>query len=274
MSEFKADLHCHTNCSDGSVSPEEIIPLAIEKELSGLSITDHDSIHAYSRALPIAKSLAFPLISGVEFSAVHKGESVHILGYSFSLNSPAIIDFCTQHLRRRTQRNRAILDKLERLGMTIEESDLGDSPTLGRPHIALAMVAKGYVSSLKEAFIKYLGDNKPCHVPGGYFTVEETIEVIHAGKGLALIAHPHLIRNDPLVSQLLALPFDGLEAYYGRFPLHQQERWVNLAKKNNWIISGGSDFHGSVKPEQPLGSSWIDQETFELFYSRYIQNNQ
>ena len=104
MSEFKADLHCHTNCSDGSVSPEEIISLAIKAGLSGLSITDHDSIHAYPRALPIAKSLSFPLISGVEFSAMHKGESVHILGYSFSLNSSAIAEFCLQHLRRRTLR--------------------------------------------------------------------------------------------------------------------------------------------------------------------------
>jgi 3',5'-nucleoside bisphosphate phosphatase len=273
MNEFKADLHCHTNCSDGSASPEEIISLAIQAGLSGLSITDHDSIHAYSTALPVAKALSFLLLSGVEFSAVHRGESVHILGYSFCLNSPDILNFCDQHHKRRTHRNRAILERLGKLGMPIDESDLGTSPTLGRPHIALAMISKGYVTSVKEAFIKYLGDGKPGYVSGGCFSVEETINVIHGGKGVALIAHPHLIKNNSLVEQLLKMPFDGLEAYYGRFHLDKQQRWIDIAKKKGWMVSGGSDFHGSIKPEQPLGSSWVDRETFDLYYSRFIENN-
>ena len=137
------------------------------------------------------------------------------------------------------------------------------SPTLGRPHIALAMISKGYVSSIKEAFNKYLGDDKPCCVSGGYFSVEETIQNIHEGNGFALIAHPHLIKNDLLVSQLLSMPFDGLEAYYGRFAMNQQEKWVKLAQRRIGSFQADRIFMEVSEPEQSLGSSWVDNRPFK-----------
>lgn len=276
MNDFRADLHCHSTCSDGTVTPEELIKLALSQGLKGLSITDHDTIDAYEFAMPVAEKHQFPLISGVEFSASHAGTSVHILGYSFPLNSPLIKDFCTKHTRRRAQRNQGILDLLTQQGMPLSEADLHDRPTplhsIGRPHIALAMLKKGYVTSIQDAFNRFIGEGKPCYKSGGYFTAEETIDIIHKAKGLAIIAHPHLMENSPIMKELLKMNFDGLEGYYARLPVEQQKRWVHTAEKKGWLITGGSDFHGEIKPTIPLGCSWVKESTFKILYDHFIKN--
>ncbi len=277
MIEFRADLHCHTSCSDGTTSPQEIIKLACEKGLSGLSITDHDTIEAYKTAIPAAKDLGLPLISGVEFSAIHRQTSVHILAYSFSLGSSLLQEFCLKHSQQRTERNQKILALLSSHRMPLTEAEIQDylptSPKIiGRPHIAFAMLKRGYVSSIQEAFSKYIGEGGPCYAMGHYFSVEETIELIHQTKGLAVIAHPHLIENPTIMQDLLHMNFDGIEGYYGRFIASQQERWVKIGKKKGWLITGGSDFHGEMKPNLSLGSSWVNEETFNILQNRFKQN--
>lgn len=277
MNDFRADLHCHSNCSDGTASPEEIVKMAQEKGLQGLSITDHDTIEAYKTALPMAQNLNVSLISGVEFSTVHNNASIHILGYSFSLNNPLIKEFCLKHVRRRLDRNKKILSLLKDYGMPIEEEDIQEYPAtpehiIGRPHIALAMVKKGYVLSIQDAFNKYIGEGKPCYTTGGYFTTEETIDLIHQANGFAIIAHPHLIESNQIVDDLLNMKFDGIEGYYARFLAHQQEKWVKIGEKKNWLITGGSDFHGDIKPASYLGSSWVNQTTFKVLQERFIIN--
>lgn len=174
MKDFRADLHCHSLCSDGTVSPEGLVQLAIKVGLSGFSITDHDSIEAYPAAMLEAKKLGLEMISGVEFSSVHKGVSVHILCYSFSLGDSFIHQLCHTHKIRRHNRNREILRKLNAQGMFITEEDISQSVydlpegrrTIGRPHIAQAMMRKGYVKTVSEAFKKYLGDGESCFAPG------------------------------------------------------------------------------------------------------------
>lgn len=281
MSEFRADLHCHTTCSDGSFSPTQIIHLAKECNLSGLSITDHDSIAAYANALSVAKEQQIELISGVEFSSAIEGISVHILGYSFSLNNTDIHNFCERHQERRLQRNNEILVRLAANKMPITEKEVlactVDDPssskhTVGRPHIAQAMVKKGYVDSIVNAFRLYLGEDRSCFVKGVFFDVEETIDIIHKAKGFAIIAHPHLIKETHILPKLLEMPFDGLEGYYARLTPVQNERWVKIATKKNWLITGGSDFHGNLKPQIDLGASWIGEETFKILQKRYIDN--
>jgi predicted metal-dependent phosphoesterase TrpH len=277
MSDFRADLHCHTTCSDGTLTPEEMVKLAHAKGLKGLSITDHDTIEAYHTALPIAKHYQIPLISGIEFSAMHKNVSVHLLAYSFALNSTLIHEFCHKHVHRRLQRNREILALLTAHGMPVTEEEIQGNPdevhTIGRPHIALAMLKKGYISSIQEAFTQYIGEGKPCYTSGGYFSVEETIDLIHRAKGLAVIAHPHLIDNQQTLQDLLQMGFDGIEGYYGRFLSHQQDRWVKIGQKKSWIVTGGSDFHGDIKPNLFLGQSWVGEETFKVLYERFKENN-
>lgn len=276
MDPFRADLHCHTTCSDGTSSPLEIIELASNLNLQGLSITDHDTISAYQAALPFAELKEIPLIPGVELSATHRQSSVHILAYSFSLNSTIIKSFCEQHRTRREIRYQKILDLLASQGKPLSSEDLPiltSTHSLGRPHIALGMIRKGYVKNIQQAFHEYLGEGKSCYVPGSTFSAEETIDVIHQANGLAIIAHPHLIDKVGVLRDLLEMPFDGIEGYYARFPASAQQRWIKIGAHKGWIITGGSDFHGTIKPNLMLGSSWVNKETFSILL-QHFQGNQ
>lgn len=267
---FRADLHCHTTFSDGSMTPEQLLIHAKEIGLSGISITDHDTIEAYAVAPAIAKELGLLLGNGVEFSSVFQDLSIHILGYDFDLESKAILDLCERHRNRRKDRNKAILERLSRLSMPILEEELlamGER-SIGRPHIALLMIQKGYVSTIKEAFNTYIGDGRPCFVPGDSISSEETLSVIHEGGGKAFIAHPHLLGHANKIKHLLQLPFDGIECHYGRLPPEQEKRWIKIAHEKGWLISGGSDFHGSVKEFIQLGCSWVDEESFHNIFKR------
>lgn len=282
MSDFRADLHCHTTCSDGTVTPTEIIHLAKAKGLSGLSITDHDSIDAYKEALPVAQETGIALISGIEFSTIFHENSVHILAYSFDLKNSDLHNLCLKHHQRREHRNKAILEKLKSHGMPITEEEVlactkttSNNPVriIGRPHIAQAMVKKGYVASVKDAFRLYIGEDRPDYVQGEIISLDETLEVIHAAKGFAIIAHPHLIKNESLIAKLLHKKFDGIECYYSQLQAAQHVRWVNIAKNNQWLMTGGSDFHGEIKPNIPLGCSWVGEETFAILKKKFDENN-
>jgi hypothetical protein len=244
--------------------------------LKGLSITDHDTAAAYQEAMSAALEHRLPLISGLEFSASHRTHSVHLLAYSFSLDSPAIENFCFRHRQRRETRNQAIIDLLAKNGLPLAAEDFpkADSKkTFGRPHIALAMIKKGYVQTVQQAFQKYIGEGKPCYAPGTRISVEETVEIIHQAGGLAVIAHPHLIDRSDVLHDLLDMPFDGIEGYYARFPATQHERWVQIGARKGWLVTGGSDFHGSIKPELPLGCSWTNRETFDILLEHFKKNS-
>ncbi|MCF7853071.1 MAG: PHP domain-containing protein [Simkaniaceae bacterium] len=259
-------MHTHTTCSDGTMTPFELINEAKKIGLQGLSITDHDGVSAYTDELfDYARANGIQLMTGVEFSCRFEEMSIHILGYHFDHLNEAIQDLCKRHVIRRQERNLLILERLRGRGIRIEPEELKQKAAgvIGRPHIAKIMVEKGAVGSIQEAFEEYIGDNKPCYVPGASFFIPETIDMIHQAGGKALIAHPHLIRNKSVVKKLIQLPFDGIEAYYARFPLDQEREWLEIAEKKGWLISGGSDFHGTIKPHNPLGSSWIGLEEFK-----------
>lgn len=280
MNNFRADLHCHSTCSDGTKSPGELVQLAVNTGLSGLAITDHDSIVSYELALPAAEQLGLKLLTGAEFSATHMGSNIHILAYAFSPKDPYIVNFCAKHTLRREKRNREIIAKLSERKIYINYDELNNSQegvpsnkkTIGRPHIGMQLLHKGYVSTLQEAFSKYIGEGKPCYANVDPFSVEETLETIHQANGIAIIAHPHLINNIKIFRQLLDLNFDGLEGYYAKFPPQEQKRWVKIAENKRWLITGGSDYHGDIKPHIPLGCSWVGEEIFNLLKNKFQEN--
>lgn len=267
---FRADLHCHSTFSDGSLTPEQLIKHAADIGLQGLSITDHDTTAAYPEAFSIAKDYHIRLIPGAEFSSDHKGESVHILAYAYKVGHPALQALVQRHVDRRKKRNLAILQRLAEHGMVVLPEEISaDDHTVGRPHIAQAMLDHGYVGSIQEAFHKYIGDGKPCHCRGIPILAEETLSIIHQAGGLAVLAHPHLTKNQNLIDSLITLPFDGIECFYARFSASEEKPWVDIAVRKNWIQTGGSDFHGASKPGNALGSSWISETTFNLLEKHF-----
>lgn len=273
MNDFRADLHSHTIFSDGSDSPEKLIDLASMKGLKGLSITDHDTTKAYERAFRYASEKKFPLVSGVEFSAYFRQESIHILCYAFPLNSRPIQALCEKHILRRKERNQKILEKLKRLNIDIDEKDIPQTTlegVIGRPHIAIALIKKGVVATMRDAFQKYLGEGKAAYEEGEKISVEETLQYIKEGKGKAVIAHPQLIIRKRLLKDLLEMPFDGVEGYYANIPFQEDEIFIKKAKEKGWLITGGSDYHGSIKPNIQLGSSWVNEETFNKLYNHFL----
>lgn len=274
-SEFRADLHCHSTCSDGSNTPKELLHLAKLAKLSGLSITDHDTIEAYSEDFfGEAAKINIKILTGVEFSSESEETPVHILGYGFSLTAPAITGFVEEIQKRRNARNLQILEKLAKRNMHISEEELkqiaiesGFKKSIGRPHIAAIMVKKRYVQSMQEAFQRYLVEGCPCHAVGFKFSPLETIAAIQESGGKAVLAHPHFIRKGKLLKYLLSLPFDGIECYYGNLHKRQETPWVKIANEKGWIATGGSDYHGVFKPHIPIGCSWVSESTFEKLCS-------
>jgi len=269
MSEFRADLHCHSTHSDGTLTPQELVLHAKEVGLNGLAITDHDAISAYQ----VAPHHVVKLLPGVELSTTLDTMQIHILGYAFNPEHQAIREFCALCRHHRLERNREILEKLGQLGMKMEESEIvkeGDLVTAyGRPHIAKVMIQKGYVKTLPEAFRRFIGEGKSCYTPGKKFEVQEGIDAIHQAGGKAIIAHPHLIGSRTIVDKLLTMNFDGLEAYYSRFTEQVNSKWVKIAQEKNWLATGGSDFHGTVKPEVKLGVSTAPEEVFTILWNHF-----
>ncbi|MCI5052217.1 MAG: PHP domain-containing protein [Simkaniaceae bacterium] len=265
---FRADLHTHTNCSDGTNTPVELLHLAKEAGLAGLSITDHDTVAAYTdEVIALAKTLELELLVGVEFSTLLHSSSVHILGYGVDLENPRLHKFCAEHSEQRYERNLRIIENLRKNGLYVCEEDLYPTPasrkeSKGRPHIAQILVNMGHVKSIEAAFTQYIGDGKSCYAQGQPFTVEETIELIHVCGGKAFLAHPHVIKRNKLIKELLSFPFDGIECYYSRHCPEGERKWVEVARSKGWLISGGSDYHGEIRPHIPLGASWVDQETY------------
>ncbi len=270
-SDFRADLHCHSYYSDGSDSPFELLQKAKQANLQGLSITDHDTIEAYTDELfTEAERLELRLLPGVELSSEYGQTLVHVLGYALDLKSTSLRTFLLEVIRRRTIRNEQILSKLQKKGFTIKQEELqalvhkeSVQPTIGRPHIAYLMVGKGYVRSMQEAFDLYLREGGSCYVAGIKFTPMDVVEQIHLAGGKAILAHPHFIKKESVLRNILSLPLDGLECYYSNLNNHFERRWIQIARERNWIATGGSDYHGSAKPHVSLGCSWVNLETFE-----------
>lgn len=270
MMEFRADLHCHSTFSDGDLSPEQLLHLAKKNGLSAISITDHDTIEGYNEAIfSLAKELEIELLTGVEISSSYEGETVHILGYGFDIHSLVLRSFLEKVKTRRHERNLAILNKLAKNKIFISEEDLykdkeNSKITIGRPHIAQLMVDKGYVKDFKAAFNSYLKDGACCFVTGERYSPKEIIDLLHQVSCKAVLAHPDQIIRAGAVNELLTLPFDGIEAYYGKIMPEKEQRWIKVAKKKGLLITGGSDFHGQSKPFITLGCSWVSKECFDL----------
>lgn len=258
------DLHCHTNASDGTLSPEALLQRAIEHDVDVLSITDHDCITAFSQLQTDAAKACLnnlTLIPGIELSAQWRNTAVHILGFNFRIADPAILEAVTQQQTARRKRAWMIAERLEKRGLNNikpQVEKLGDDISIGRPHIANILVAEGKVRSVDEAFRKYLGSGKIGDVKNQWATLEQVIEWIRDAGGTAVIAHPNKYRLTrtrllELVGEFKALGGHGLEVVSGRQENHESKTLATLCEQFGLLSSCGSDFHKPGQPWAELG---------------------
>ena len=256
---MKADFHLHTTASDGRFSPEKVVQLAAERGLEVIAITDHDSVAGVIAAVKAAKS--FPplkVIPGVEINTDIPNGEVHILGYFIDYRSQELRQTLHRLRQARRRRARKIVAKLAQLGIEVEwerVKELSAGGSIGRPHIAQAMLEQGYISRLQEAFNSYIGRYGPAYVERERLSPVGAVKLVAKAGGLPVLAHPAGIDNlEELLEQLTAEGLVGLEAYYNGYGQRTVKFLVNIADKHGLIITGGSDFHGfGGGNETPVG---------------------
>ncbi len=257
----KVDLHIHSTVSDGKLSPADVVHKSAGRGLTVIALADHDSVDGIAPAIAAAK--AFPqlkVIPGVELSTdVSKGE-VHVLGYFVDYTNRELKASLERMRHSRQERACGIVAKLGKLGIYIEwqrVQEIAGSGSIGRPHIAQAMLEKGYITSVKEAFTKYISRDGPAYVERGKMTPQEVVELLLRTNGLPVLAHPLTI-NDPetIVIKLKAAGLIGIEAYYYGYTAEEVSQLVSLANRYNLITTGGSDYHGpNTSTEAVLGGA-------------------
>lgn len=271
-----ADCHCHSTHSDGALSPKELIELGTQNQLTGLSITDHDCIDAYKESIH-TQANTIQMISGVELSTMFEGTPIHVLGYSFNIKDRALNQLCQMQQQNKHNRNIQIIQKLKRYGFDIDyeqcQAHFAPQKNIGRPHIAQYLVHLNLIANEREAFKKYLGNDSCCFVKGEFIDCLEAIQTLQNAGGVAVIAHPHMLKKPKVFKKLICLPFDGIEVYYGNLPANQHVPWLKVAKEKNWLVLGGSDYHGHANEYKTLGVSTTPDEVFEALYQRFLLSN-
>ncbi len=272
------DLHVHSNRSDGTLSPVQLVNYAMEKGLKAFALTDHDTISGLDEAISYANSLKCAsapgnpvlscqmpfvpeIIPGIEFSTEYQGQDVHILGLYIDYKNKAFCRQLQEFVDSRTNRNRKMCQLLQNAGIRVTYEDLSaefPGSVLTRAHYAKYMLNHGYIKSMPEAFERYIGDHCPCFIPREKVTPVQAVELIRKAGGVSILAHPTLYhmnaqRLDTLTRELKEAGLTGLEAIYSTYTAAEERDMRRLASKYDLLVSGGSDFHGGTKPGLDLG---------------------
>jgi len=258
------DLHVHSDHSDGTLSPEELVALAIETGLSAFALTDHDTVSGIRAAKTAAASSGSDLtvISGTEISAAYKKRDIHILGLFIDETNPVLLDALENAVNARDLRNERMAERFRSLGitLTLDELRLANPDTvITRAHFANYLIKHGHVKTSEEAFRRYLGYDGPCFVPREYMQPEKAISLILQAGGIPVLAHPLLYKLPPaeleaLLKRLTDAGLKGLEVYYSSNTGYDEQISYSLANRYGLMMTGGTDFHGLNKPNLFLGT--------------------
>ena len=269
-----SDLHTHTNFSDGSFSPEELLAAAKKLKLNYLGITDHDTVdgivHLYETGLYPNKGIK--IVPGIEFSVNNPDHDVHLVGYNIDIYNGTLQDKLNDVIEARWIRFNDIMKKLQENGFPIREADVlkvaGTSKSIGRSHIARALVKAGFFANVREAFDKMLRKGSPAYVPRYLLELDEVVNLIHKSGGTAVLAHPKLVGDDELVEEICSkVGIEALEVFYPLHDVEDTDKYIKMAEKYNLLITGGSDFHGTAsRYVKELGEFTIEDEFAEKFY--------
>lgn len=258
------DLHVHSNKSDGTYAPTELVDYALQKGLAAFALTDHDTTGGLEEATAYAKDKPIEVIPGIEFSSENEGKDIHVVGLYIHYDAPAFQARLQAFVDSRINRNIKMCRNLQEAGIDITFDKLcAENPgaVITRAHYAAYLTEHGYVSNRSEAFAKYVGDNCKYYVPREKITPAQAVELILQAGGIPILAHPPLYhmgneRLDALVGSLKQVGLMGIETFYSSYNNQDERDMLRLAKKYDLLLSGGSDFHGDNKPGLDLGTGY------------------
>jgi predicted metal-dependent phosphoesterase TrpH len=263
------DLHLHTTVSDGRLTPSELVALVASKGLKVVSVSDHDTTDGLAEAYQSAKQYPdLRIIPGIELSTDIPGDEIHMLGYFIQYDDESFQSILQRFREGRLERGRLMVERLAQHGIHIEwerVQEIAGEGSVGRPHLALAMVEKGYFKEPKDAFAEYLGRNGLAYVEREKMTPEEGVQMLARVGGVAVLAHPaQLVDLDSKVAQLKAVGLMGMEVHYAMYPPETIQRLADVARRHGLIPCGGSDYHGLGNTGEPLpGTMGPPMETVE-----------
>lgn len=259
-----ADLHVHSVYSDGEDEPAEIVRKAGLKGLSIIGVSDHDSISGVREAIIAGEKQGVEVIPATELSAIYNGADTHVLGYFIDTSNPVLLEALDRFANARRDRAEKMVKKLRDRGLKIEFEDVeraAGKGTIGRPHIALAMIKNGSVRSMDEAFYNYIGFHCAAYVRKYEIEPAEAAEIIHEAGGLAVLAHPLAGRaGRPDIIKILDAGLDGIEFRHPRLSSEDSEYLKSLAEERSLLLTGGSDYHGEGRGPGGLGECAVPAE--------------
>lgn len=276
VEEQYADLHTHSQASDGMNTPSRNVQLAAEAGLGAIAVTDHDTVAGVAEAIEAGKSYPIEVIAGVEISTREDNKDIHILGYYLNAEDPQLLERLKGLREVRDNRNVQILQKLRDLGVeiTMDEviqqlgRELMPDESIGRPHMADVLVAKGYATDLKDAFNKYLAEGAAAYVSPPRISATDAAVWIREANGVPVMAHPGIYGDDALVERILDhSSIAGLEVYHSDHSPEDEQRYLAIAQSRDLIVTGGSDYHGERQGKVfhgPLGGKGVPMSTLVL----------
>ena len=266
-----ADLHLHTNFSDGTYSPEELVGHAKRHGFSAIAVTDHDTFEGCSRAAKACARAGIEFIPGAELTAEQDGNELHILGYCLDAENPTLADEIGKFQHVRQNRIREIVTRLNEKQVPLDVEAvfrLANCRAPGRPHVARALVAAGHCSSLDEAFERWLKKNRPAWVPKFKMTAAHAISLIQQAGGVAVLAHPGLNHSDEVIPDMVAAGLDGIECFHTKHSTTASEHYLEIADRFGLLVTGGSDCHGMNKGKPLIGTIKLPYAHVEMLKRR------
>ena len=262
-----ADLHSHSCYSDGSDEPAALVRLAHAAGLHALALTDHDTVAGLAEAQVASAACGLELIPGIELSCTDGVHDIHLLAFWLDAENAELLAALRSRHAQRLQRLDAIIARLGERGIVLTREAVlqqAGRGSIGRPHIAKALIQHGAVATMEEAFRRFLGDDAPCYVQNNELSSAEAIRLVRQAGGVPVVAHPVYLRDDTVIERLCAEGLAGVEAFHGSHAPSTAQRYVALARRLGLLVSGGSDYHGTNKTEGvPLGGARLPYEHVE-----------
>jgi len=261
-----ADLHLHTNFSDGTYSPEELVAQAAKNHLAAIALTDHDTVEGCERAGIACKAAEIEFIPGTELTAEQNENEIHILGYFLDTKNEKLLSEIAKFQAVRQKRIHEMVRLLNVLNVPLKVEDviaLANCRSPGRPHVARALVKAGFCGTMDEAFERFLKKHRPAWVPKAKISSQVAIELIHQANGLAVMAHPGLNRTDEVIPDLVEAGLDGIECFHTKHSTAVSEHYLEIADEYNLLVTGGSDCHGMSKGKPLIGTVKLPYQQVE-----------